>query len=47
MPGSGNNIPGVPKSPSENDYLGDRNYPFRRTDHGSGYSNPDGTPIKP
>ena len=46
MPGSGNNIPGVPKSPSENDYLGDRNYPFRRTDHGSGYSNPDGTPIK-
>jgi type VI secretion system secreted protein VgrG len=43
----GQNIPGVPSSPSENDYLGDRDYPYIRTDHGGGYSNPDGTPIKP
>ncbi len=46
-PGGTNNIPGTPYSPAENDYLGDRNYPYRRTDHGSGYSNPDGTPITP
>jgi type VI secretion system secreted protein VgrG len=46
-PGNTNDIPGVPRSPSENGYLGDRNYPYRRTDHGSGYSNPDGTPIRP
>ncbi|MBZ5712703.1 type VI secretion system tip protein TssI/VgrG [Nannocystis pusilla] len=46
-PGSGSQVPGVPASPSENDYLGDRNYPYRRTDHGSGYSNPDGSPITP
>ena len=39
--------PGTPVSPSENDYLGQRNFPYRRTDHGSGYSNPDGTPITP
>jgi type VI secretion system secreted protein VgrG len=46
-PGGTNNIPGVPRSPTENEYLGDRNYPYRRTDHGGGYSNPDGTPIRP
>ena len=45
QPGGSNDIPGAPVSPSENDYLGDRNYPYRRTDHGSGYSNPDGSPI--
>jgi len=41
----GTQVPGVPPSPSENEYLRDRNYPYRRTDHGSGYANPDGTPI--
>jgi hypothetical protein len=45
--GGSNDIPGTPHSPSENDYLGDRNYPYRRTDHGSGYANPDGSPITP
>lgn len=40
-------IPGVPHSPSENDYLGDRDYPYIRTDHGSGYTYPDGSPINP
>jgi hypothetical protein len=44
-PGGGNNIPGVPQSPTENDYLGDRGYPYRRTDHGHGWSRPDGTPV--
>jgi hypothetical protein len=41
----GSQIPGVPPGPSENDYLGDRNYPYRRTDHGGGYSLPDGSPL--
>ena len=41
----GSQIPGTPQSPSENDYLADRNYPYRRTDHGSGWQNADGTPL--
>lgn len=40
-------IPGVPHSPSENDYLDDRDYPYHRTDHGGGYSYPDGSPLNP
>ncbi|MFO0651688.1 MAG: type VI secretion system tip protein TssI/VgrG [Polyangiales bacterium] len=44
-PGAGNDIPGAPHSPSENEYLGDREYPFRRTDHGQGFARPDGTAI--
>ena len=40
-----NNVPGSPHSPSENDYLGDRNYPYRRADHGEKYVRPDGSPI--
>ncbi len=44
-PGAGNDIPGVPNSPSENEYLGDREYPYRRTDHQQGFARPDGTPI--
>jgi type VI secretion system secreted protein VgrG len=43
----GTQVPGSPHSPSENDYLGDRDYPYRRTDHGWGYVNADGTPITP
>ena len=46
-PGGANDIPGTPSSPAENDYLSDRDYPYRRTDHGSGYANPDGSPITP
>ena len=45
-PGGANDIPGSPQSPSENDYLGDRNYPYRRGDHGGKYLNPDGTVVK-
>jgi type VI secretion system secreted protein VgrG len=41
----GTQVPGVPRSPSENEYLGDRNYPYRRIDHGGGYEFPDGTPL--
>jgi type VI secretion system secreted protein VgrG len=41
----GSQIPGVPQSPSENQYLGERNYPLRRTDHGLGYAKPDGTQV--
>jgi type VI secretion system secreted protein VgrG len=44
-PGGGNDIAGVPNSPTENEYLGDREYPYRRTDHGAGYAHPDGTPL--
>ncbi len=43
----GSQIPGVPTDGSENQYLGERGYPYRRTNHGSGYSNPDGSPIGP
>jgi type VI secretion system secreted protein VgrG len=44
-PGGRNDIPGLPQDPSENDYLGDRGYPYRRTDHGKGYATPDGKPV--
>jgi hypothetical protein len=36
-PGGSNSIPGAPRSPTENDYLGDRKYPYRRTDHSDRY----------
>ena len=42
-PGGGNDIPGAPVSPSENEYLGDRAYPFRRTDHQGGYAPVEGS----
>ncbi len=43
----GTQVPGVPKSPSENDYLRDRHYPAVRTDHGDGWKRADdGTPIQ-
>ncbi|MFO0607009.1 MAG: type VI secretion system tip protein TssI/VgrG [Polyangiales bacterium] len=36
----GTQVPTSPKysSPTENEYLGDRNYPYRRTDHADGYA---------
>jgi type VI secretion system secreted protein VgrG len=43
----GTTVSGTPTSPSENQYLGDRNYPYRRADHDGTYTNPDGTPITP
>jgi type VI secretion system secreted protein VgrG len=46
-PGGTNNIPGTPRSYSENEYLDDRGYPYHRTDHGSTWVNKDGTPISP
>ena len=46
-PGAQTPIPGVPQDGPENDYLRDRGYPYRRTDHGAGWANQDGTPIKP
>ena len=33
----GTQVADVPVSPSENEYLGQRGYPYRRTDHGNGY----------
>lgn len=42
----GTSVPGLPVSPSENEYLAQRGYPYRRTSH-SGWANPDGTPITP
>ncbi|HVJ90927.1 MAG TPA: type VI secretion system tip protein TssI/VgrG [Labilithrix sp.] len=41
-PNSDMTVPNVPTSPTENDYLGDRDYPYRRTDHGSGYESTGG-----
>ncbi|HEY0135940.1 MAG TPA: type VI secretion system tip protein TssI/VgrG, partial [Nannocystis sp.] len=42
----GTMVPGKPTSPSENQYLEQRNYPYRRTGHGK-WGNPDGSPIVP
>jgi type VI secretion system secreted protein VgrG len=36
-PGSDVHVDGVPQSPTENEYLGERGYPYRRTDHRQGY----------
>jgi hypothetical protein len=43
----GTQVAGVPSSPAENDYLGDRGYPYCRTDHGSGYARPEYMGRKP
>ena len=44
----GTQVPGTPQSPTENDYLQDRGYPYRRTNHRpDGWANQDGTPISP
>jgi hypothetical protein len=41
----GTQIPDKPQSPSENDYLSQRGFPLRRTDHGKGYATPEGKKV--